>query len=240
MSVFKDKKFEELDWVSQAIEPIDSPLNIYLSQLPDEVDINYDMYIKCIRESGYSTSISVEQIISPMLRSHANRHLSYQEIDMIIRCFALELSGDSVLIDFEKQEISGGAIKLVKIQFTLDEKDLKNTLGSNGIRAISEIRRSSLPEGLSRANEILDLLGSCEKGFKTRSIGNKCYMISTRVKNLLSNDEWKIKDTELANKIGKWIALYIQDGNLAALSNLCRLKVMTHRDQPIYSMEEIL
>ncbi len=57
--------------------------------------------------------------------------------------------------------------------------------------------------------------------------------------SLFKTNEWKIKDTELANKVGFWIKDYIVDGNLAAYSNFCRLKVMTHKDQPIYSMEEV-
>ena len=36
MSVFHDKKFEELDWVSQAIEPIESDLN----KIPDALFID--------------------------------------------------------------------------------------------------------------------------------------------------------------------------------------------------------
>ena len=44
MGVFDDKKFEELDWISQATEPIDSELNEVLGAVPEEVVLDFNMY----------------------------------------------------------------------------------------------------------------------------------------------------------------------------------------------------
>ena len=56
--------------------------------------------------------------------------------------------------------------------------------------------------------------------------------------NIFKNNEWRIRDTSLANKMCTWIKLYAEDGNLAAFNNFCKLKVMTHNGGPIYSIEE--
>ena len=54
----------------------------------------------------------------------------------------------------------------------------------------------------------------------------------------MSKNEWNIRDIGLSNRIAKWIKLYLCDGNLAAYTNFCKLKVMTHDDDPIYSIDE--
>jgi hypothetical protein len=98
---------------------------------------------------------------------------------------------------------------------------------------------NSFNMSVSRANEILELLGNSDAGLRSRSPRKKKESLYYRLKNLFETNEWNIKDTELANKIGVWIVSYILNGDLSALSNFCRLKVMTHKGQPIYSMEEV-
>ena len=94
-------------------------------------------------------------------------------------------------------------------------------------------------DGGSRANDIMELLGGCEEGLRSRSDRRKKSVIHKRVGEIFKDNLWNIRDTELATKVGSWIRCYIENGNLAAYSNFCRLKVMTHKGQPIYSMEEV-
>ena len=236
MSVFADKKFEELDWISQATEPIDSKLNEILGELPDEVVIDFKLYKQMIGDS-YSFDLSLDRCISfSIYNSTSSQSLTWEQRDAIRPCFKFESEGDPI-INFENQEITGGTIKMVKIQSTMDEKVLESLLGREGIMQVNSMFFSG--PGISRANEIMELLGGCESGLKTRSERRKRVTIKSRLIKLFKENEWKIKDTELANKVGFWISSYIVDGNLAALSNFCRLKVMTHKGQPIYSMEEV-
>lgn len=235
MGVFDDKKFEELDWISQATEPMDSKLNDVLGALPEEIIIDFDMFKRIIGDS-HSMDLDVNSVLSFAIREHCpNNYLTWQQESAIIPCFELQMDS-GIDLDFEKETITG-MLKFVKIQGTMDEKVLENMLGREGIDAVSSMFFSK--DGLSRANEIMELLGNCQKGLKTRSERNKRAIIKTRLISLFKNNEWKIKDTELANKVGFWIKDYIVEGNLAAFSNFCRLKVMTHKDQPIYSMAEV-
>jgi hypothetical protein len=87
-------------------------------------------------------------------------------------------------------------------------------------------------------NEILELIGGCEAHLKNRSSRKKMFAIFQRMRSIFQNNEWRIRDTELANKACTWIHSYITDGNLAAFTNFCKLKVMTHNNMPIYSVEE--
>lgn len=237
MGVFDDKKFEQLDWISQATEPIDSQMNDFLGKIPDVVKIDFQLYKKI---ANFGPDISIGQIILSMKEKYAPySELSYGQVSVLDKCFKLEFSTNEIIIDFENEIISGGEITLIKLNSTMDEKILENILGQEGIESLHPSIMHGSTDSLSRANEIMELLGNCENGLKTRSDRKKRGAILNRLNDLFKNNEWNIRDTELANKVGYWIRDYIMDGNLAAFSNFCRLKVMTHKNQPIYSMEEV-
>jgi hypothetical protein len=238
MGVFDDKKFEELDWISQATEPIDSQMNEILGKVPETFNIDFKTY-QDLTEGAYSIDISLSKVISFVTNKFAyGSNISYQQRSALEQCFQLEFSTDEIILDFERQMIYGGEITLVKLNSTMDEKVLEGMLGGEGIDALSYLALRN-NGALSRMNEVMELLGKCEAGLKTRSERRKRHTLLNRLRTLFKTNEWKIKDTELANKVGLWIRDYINDGNLAAFSNFCRLKVMTHKDQPIYSMEEV-
>lgn len=234
MGVFDDKKFDELDWVSQAIEPIDSKLNEYLSALPDELVFDYQQLASYA--SGSYPSLNITHVISRLLSySPVRGSPSWREMNLLSQCFKFEIS-DDVVINFEESTLVG-EIKLVKVQQTLEEDVLKSILGKEGIETFTYV---SVPfDAGPRMNEIMEILGGCDAALRTKSTLKKRRFINNRLVELFKTNEWNIKDTELANKVGIWISLYVKSGDMAAFSNFCRLKVMTHKDQPIYSMEEI-
>lgn len=234
MGVFDDKKFEELDWISQATEPIDSQLNEVLGLIPEEITIDFKTYCAMLRD-GYGMDLNTRAAIDYCVKTYC-RHIavSYDNLSYLREQFKFEGAAE-VTIDFEK-EIIIGELKLIKLSNTMDEKVLANLLGKEGIYRVSSMNIPSA--GLTRANDIMELLGKCEAGLKSRSERKKRQMIKERLVKLFKDNEWMIKDTELANKVGVWIYQYVADGNLAAYSNFCRLKVMTHKGQPIYSMQE--
>lgn len=234
MGVFDDKKFENLDWISQATEPIDSKLNEFLGKIPDEIEINYASYVSLI-QMNRSGNLSTKDLIQYLnLQYCGGMTLSWDDRSTLSECFEFQMPDGDVVLDFKKGEIVRGSLNIVKTQNTLDEKVLETLLGKEGIHSLNCVRVD-----LSRANEVMELLGKCESGLRSRSPRNKIYAIHNRLTEIFKTNEWKIKDTELANKVGFWIKDYLQDGDLAAFSNFCRLKVMTHKDQPIYSMEEV-
>lgn len=239
MSVFTDKKFDELDWISQATEPIDSQMNDILATIPDTTVIDFDLFKRST--SSYYIDVTIGKVLTLLLSYMSpSRTVSSNQLYALEKCFQFEISGEDLILNFENKTITGGEIRLIKTCSTMDEKVLANMLGHEGIDILAY---SSFPpnnEALSRANEIIEILGKCEDGLKTRSEHRKRRVICGRLKTLFKENEWNIRDTELANKVGKWIKDYIVDGNLAALSNFCRLKVMTHKGQPIYSMEEVV
>ena len=83
----------------------------------------------------------------------------------------------------------------------------------------------------------MEILGKCDEGLTSKSSRTKRRGLMVRLREIMSKNEWNLRDVELANQVGLWIIDYIQDGNVAAFRDLCRLKVMTHKGLPIYSME---
>jgi len=243
MGVFDDKKFEELDWISQTTEPIDSAINDVLNLIPETTYVDFKMYKEICNDSYYNMNISVSKILNYLIKTHVGHELDLQisstQLNILDRCFKLEVEGEELILDFENKVISGGILKLVKTSTTMDEKVLESILGREGIESL-HCARMDYGDQMSRCNEVMELLGNCAEGLKTRSEHRKRRALFNRLNLLFKNNEWNIKDTELANKVGTWIKDYITDGNLAAFSNFCRLKVMTHKGQPIYSMEEIV
>lgn len=240
MSVFHDKKFEELDWVSQAIEPIESDLNKVISLIPDRVDIDYSRYLQLVGDN-WDLSLSMTRIVRQLISTvECEISMTYDTLASIEKCFKLEIQGEPIL-DFTNKTITGGSLSLVKVNALLDEDQLKKILGRAGIEkfAFSSLY-SSDKECLTRCNDVMQILGSCDSGLRSSSLRRKRVAIKDRLINLFKTNEWNIKDTTLADKVGFWIIEYVKDGNLAAYSNFCRLKVMTHRGQPIYSMEEVV
>ncbi len=133
-----------------------------------------------------------------------------------------------------------GKIALVKVVPTLSDEELQAFMGMKGIE---EVRMLDCGEAeswnLERINEIIDVLGKGDDEKRNRSYRKKMRHIEVRLKEIFTTNEWRIRDMELANKVGHWITRYIEHGNLAALTNLCKLKIMTHDgNTPIYSMEE--
>lgn len=240
MGVFTDKKFEELDWISQATEPIDSELNNCLSSLPDELTIDFNLYVDMVGDS-WNISLSLDRILNYLLKKHyTNYHeLTWKQKEELEKCFTLEMSDDNLKLNFVTSCIEGGTIKLLKHTTTFDEKVLKDLLGKKGIDHLHSYE-SAYNLKLSHANEVMEVLGKCDAGIRSKSARIKRATIVRRLQELFKNNEWNIKDTELADKVGLWISNYIFSGNLAAWANVCKLKVMTHKGQPIYSMEEVV
>lgn len=233
MGVFDDKKFEQLDWMTQITETIESELNGLLARLPDVVELNYNTVISFV-DFNYSMRLDSDRVVRKILQEHGKK-LSWEDESTIKGCYTFEVS-DDLIIDMESRTMIG-SIKLVKTTPTLSCEQLQMAMGRKGINSIESTRWND-SNAIVRANEVMDLLGNCEHALKNRSYRKKRAAITDRLVRIFTTNEWRIRDMELADKIGLWISQYISNGNLAAFSNFCKVKVMTHQGGPIYSIEE--
>ena len=236
MGVFDDQKLEKLDWMTQMTETIESDLNTMLAKLPSLIPVTAR---DILDQSGSSyMSLSARDIISKYFKRIRNEEqLSWDEQHLLEECFQFETRGDTE-IDL-RTGILSGEIYVIKIKETFSDEELQPLMGRRGIEHFgraSEYGNSEAP--LDRLNEVLDILGNCSEAMKTKSGKKKAAAIKARLTEIFKTNEWRIRDMTLANKVCYWIKGYIDDGNLANLTNLCKLKVMTHNNMPIYSVKE--
>lgn len=239
--VFRDKKFEELDWISQAVEPIQSPLNDILSLLPDTFEVSAKDLAENIRWSGQIDTI---YLVGLKLKAYINSNIELKrqigdfeqdQIYILYDCYSLDAPEENIL-NAEESKLEK-PIFIKKTETTISQDALKLILGKQGINRLYNYwpRESDL----SKINDVFDILGKCEDGKRTRSSRGKRSVLFSRINKLFVENEWNIKCTVLADKVSLWIYEYLQNDNLKAYSNLCRLKVMTHSGRAIYSMEEL-
>jgi hypothetical protein len=231
-SIFKDPKYEEMDWIGRIAEPIESSKNKLLAQLPDEivVDITQHKYV-----SSPHSRLSIESILNKLLLTE---HLSLRNWSEICKCFKFEVSPNSKIDFRQNPPIVTGTVTLVKSKKAFEEQELVKTFGEGGVAEIRSTRWSYGDGSHSRMNEVAEILECPPETYKTKSAYRKLNFISRQYAELLKTNKWRIKDESLATSIGRWIAEYIERGSLHAFTNLCKIKVMTYSENPIYSIEE--
>jgi hypothetical protein len=231
-SIFKDPKYEEMDWIGRIAEPIESSKNWLLSQLPDEILIDI---ANCENRLSPNVRLSTESVLDPLLRRHGSFNKDWNDI---YKCFEFQASHDAK-IDFRQSPPAiTGTVALVKSKKAFEEQELIKSFGQNGVAEIRSARWSYGNGSLSRMNEVAEILECPPEIHKTKSAYKKINHISRQYAELLRTNKWRIKDEGLATSIGQWIAEYIENGALHAFTNLCKVKVMTYSENPIYSIEE--
>jgi hypothetical protein len=235
MSVFSDKKYESLDWISQATEPIESELNMILSSMPDVIDLSDEDIFSYI-QSNYNMTIRATSFINKYVDKAVIDNFSYAERKAIKDCFTFVVVGQPKL-DFKAKKILNGSFQIKKIKYIIEENVLKEFMGASGV---SRLYYAS-PRNVTLCNEVLEILGGkALEALQTKSLKTKKRAIYSRLEEIFEKDEWRIRDVALSNKVGHWIADYISGGPISNFANLCKLKVMTHSGQAIYSIEEVI
>ena len=240
MGVFDDKVFDDMDFVSKLCEPVFNPLDEKLAMLPNEFIIDSSNILNFI-DGGWSgpNSISRDEVVNYLMKQNNLEKLDYDDRKKLENSFDLELTiDDEAIMNLETMEIKGINIRLFKIRERFEEKEALATLGTH---ALDEFRNmmwnwKSIP--VERVNEILDHIGLPEARRK-RSVRQKLHALQYDLRKIMRENTWNIRDVELSNKVIKWIILYLNHANGAALVNFCKFKMLTHKsDNPIYSIDE--
>ena len=235
MSLFQDKKFEDLDWLSQITETIDSGINNVLSAMPEEIILTYEDVFNATCDYGWTRNWHVEKFIKQKLYNvcrEKNINLSYEEDQKIYDCYAFEVA-DNTVMDIESQTLTG-QVSIVKRVYTFEDDFLQKSMG----KGAEQLYWTKISRSPGRAREIAKLLDVNVQPEILRSNRKLGSFISNTMRRILTNNEWRIRSTDLADKACQWIMAYIENGCKASYSNFCRLKVMTHSGGPIYSIQE--
>jgi hypothetical protein len=221
MSFFDDEVYENLDWLSQATMPLVFSGNKILSDLPDKIEVN-------MRNVDLNSFLYVSEILHGFNIGHGSIATS------IMECYVFKSEGEE--IDPIKDIYP--TVWLEKIKKDFSEKDIINYVRSHIIQHHTDKKAD-----IGRINEILDLIDYKHTEHTvnlrtSRSARKKMSGVFRRLHEIFSKNEWQVRDADLMISFVGWINQYILDGNLAALTNITKLKIMTHKNQPIYSIKE--
>ena len=233
MSFFEDKEYENLDWLNAAMEVPSFSLNDKAAQLKDRYELGYE---EIVRLNGLNT---LSMLIECIKNDKVRESMTPKEISIITdRLYFIEYEEDTIL-NCEDETLSN-PIFLVKRANIFEEKALIDTVKGmmwailNGGGKIDRDKQD-----ISRLNEIMDTIG-CDTERKSKSRSKKQFAILRHMTNILKDDTWNIRNMDLHIKAAEWIMDYSIEGNLAAITNLIKLKCMTHSGNPIYSMKEVV
>lgn len=227
-----------MDDVSRMFEPFQYNLNDELSQFPDEIEVTAEDMFRGDMWGGYGTELSY------MVRRKAEKlglrdicvNVSQLISDGFFEFRVENEDNEEMYLDALNMTLSH-KVFLVKVKIAYDEQELeqkrKNEFQNVMFRQFS--RNGDLNK--KRFNEVADIYGAADV-LSDRSYRGKVTKFVKRMENLFEEKILDIRDMELCKKFNEWIVLYIKDGNLAALNNLTRIKIITHEKRPIYSIEE--
>lgn len=237
--MFKDKVYEDLDDISRLVEPFQSKINEELAQFPDELEITKEMVLETSSEWGWN-SIRTSSLISQEAFKLGLTEVQTKAYDIARKFFKIEVrdheEGEQVTIDFKTGEMSH-KIFMVKTKLGYDDTELEKIARHNIVRTIKHNLSNNKSVNKPRLNEIADLFNAHEVK-SDRSYKGKVRKFCKHLELLMDDRKLDIKDLELCARFGNWIALYVTNGNLPALNNITRIKIMMHENRPIYSIEE--
>ncbi len=237
--MFKDKVYEGMDEVTRMFEPFQFDLNDELALFPDKIEIAPSTILED-RYWGSSFGVNINSIITATASRLKLINIELRST-LLLRnnFFKFEVedreNGDDVRLDATTGKMSH-KIFMVKNKVAFDEQMLESMRKDTILGALkSSLNRSSLNK--PRFNEIADIY-SADEVKSERSYRGKLNKFCDHLEKMIDENVLDIRDMNLCIKFPEWIISYVRDGNLAALNNLTRIKIMTHEKRPIYSIEE--
>ena len=233
--MFKDKVYDELDDISKLIEPYQYSVNEDISRMPDRIEVDPSTLF-------FSRTPSIRDVLYCKCEELGLRSLQNNLWDVCHRASFFEFEfidnqGEvvpSLTYNFSTGEIDGKVVVVKKNAGFNDDEVIK--IASE--KAQSQVERINWRDAsASRLNEVADLL-SITTPLKEKSCRRKVLYLASGLKEVIKSKKIDIRDVSLIEKLAKWIRLYVEDGNLPALANIAKIKIMSHQNKPIYSIQE--
>ena len=241
MDLFKDKTFEEMDEISQMIEPFESQINVELSQFPDEFLLDTEFFCSLIGINRNRINYGVTEDLRKIIERKANN----LELNILAKTARtnhsfiaefFELQVDENCVYNANTNILHGEIKVVKKKIAYEDKDIEAFMKDHLKSAFNNFYRPG-EVNKPRTNEILDLF-NVKSGLSEKKALLKIRLLSKHYEALIDDRSLNIRDVELFKRFVSWNILYIKNGSLPALSNITKVKIMMRKGLPIYSIKE--
>lgn len=246
MSVFKDEVYDDMDDLTKLIEPFEYIVNTELSLFPDEIELTPEMFISSVSNQwgenylNLSLEVAVVNRAGELNLSNIAREVHQRgrfASDMFEFRWELDEEDGKITYDASAGTFSGGRLFLVKKKIAVEDSDIEKRMEQyiynaidNGFFGAKEVIKGNI-------NEIAMLFGA-KKAREERAWRNKVRQLALHFASLVKERKLVIKDFDLFKRFVTWIILYIKNGNLPAMSNITKLKIMMRSGNPIYSIQE--
>ena len=244
MDLFKDKTYEQMDEVSQMIEPFEFQLNVQLSEFPDEFALEAECFDTLVnynaRRFGYYNAIYDD------LRKIVERKASELGLTLLAETARVNRKFLEQFFDFSVSEGAWydaetnqlhGEVLVKKIKIAYDDKDIDQIMREYIVNTFNNAFYTAGDVSKERTNEILDLF-NIKDGLSDRKALGKIHSLKIHYVQLIDDRALIIKDIELFKRFIDWNVKYIKNGNLPAFSNITKVKIMMRKGLPIYSINE--
>lgn len=235
MSIFKDKIYESMDWLSQAIEPIQNHLNDFLIKIPDEFIVPNDVLLWSFKDNSTSYLINKNDILVKLFKEELNitiRTMPWHEREMIAKCFSLKLTSESLTIN--KDGVIG-EVRLVKNKNILDEEESKSIMQQNS--HLNVRYRNCKQEAIIQLGTLFFEETNQFQEFEESSFKVKTAMIMRYVHDSVTNDYFKIRSVKAHSEFVSMIGDFLMEGSDVLLGKIYRVIMMAKNGQVIYNIE---
>lgn len=229
MSFLKDKTYEGMDWLSQAIEPYHCPLNDVLANIPDELVLDSEFIIKSIN-GHWNSALSISDTISYLVKKF-QLQMDWHDQDYLVRCFKLEASPKIMV--YPNRNLVEGEIKLIKTKNLVDDSDVKKMMKR---RSNIEVDWKSIdPNSLKDLGSIF-FEGDELKEFSDLSKKGKFWKLSGFISTATDEDRFKIRSVKAFGEFMQLISAYLVKNDPAILGKIYKVLMMAKSGQVIYTI----
>lgn len=223
-SFFKDDEYENMEEFTKLVRPMLWSKHDSFAQFPDVVELSYEDIEKYFGRRMGIYNITMDQSMSFFNDRHSLDEFS--DYFHIIIADGTEINVNDKKIDgsislHKKTPSLSDAEMLIKLSKKIDDNFQYDLTGAGTSQRIGEIA------------EVFDIKINSKK---KRDRANE---LRTGICEQIVNNRLKIFSGDLIVNMSIWINDYLSNGDLRSFANINKLKVMTIKGEPIYSMKEI-
>lgn len=232
LPMFQDRQRNQLDELSQLIEPFEFVGNEVLACVPETIPLSFEDFV-----DGYGR-VSTYPSKTTIIRTHIKKFWTPKESwislpDEVIEKFQIVSTAEEMQLDYVNRQIIGGAISIVKQATHFTDEEMMNIMVAKFKLLISCGKSATA----ARIAEIADIFDVSNKITNTRSGRGKVSALKDAIEQKIRDNEIMIRNVDLGGTLGYWINGYLKDGSKAALKNIAVFKMMTHSGKAIYSVQ---
>jgi len=240
MSVFQDKIYKQMDWLSQATEPYQLKIITALAELPEVVELSYKDIMMLVSKN-YSSELNPHNVISKMFPEISAR-FNFDERVMfrnVTKCFNVGMS-EGAYLDFEEGKLHG-SVTIIKIKDHFTDMECRELIASECLDKLSLLDPTLAKAGRMKA--VLEIIGipvvaddfepdQKESPYVIRSI------LSKKMRTLILEDKIRFRTLQAANTFMDNVRGYVNEMKESSLANIMKVVIIARNNQPIYIGDE--